>query len=157
MSCVQTCLGVVSAHTLDVVFPACVCMRPRRLRTSMCVHVLLHASTYVYIQLCPRVSMSACECLHLNLRTSVCVQTIKSLDASRCKWISASGHVFCSGTFRMYYKQVMCAQPSYLLYFVQHGMITIRHNRGVAAIADEIREQQQVAMLSTRLYASIST
>ena len=112
---------------------------------------------YVYIRLRPRVSTSACECPCLHLRARVCVQTIKSLDASRRKWISASGRVSCSRTFRMYYKLVMCAQPSYLLYFVQHGMITIRHNRGVAAIADEIREQQQVAMLSTRLYASIST
>jgi len=33
----------------------------------------------------------------------VCVQTIKSPDASRRKWISASGRVFCSRTFGMYY------------------------------------------------------
>jgi len=31
------------------------------------------------------------------------VQTIKSPDASRRKWISASGRVFCSRTFGMYY------------------------------------------------------
>jgi len=31
------------------------------------------------------------------------VQTIKSPDASRHKWISASGRVFCSRTFGMYY------------------------------------------------------
>ena len=54
-------------------------------------------------------SVSTCECLHpcvsVRVHTSafVSVQTIKSPDMSRHKWISASGRVFCSRTFRMYY------------------------------------------------------
>ena len=43
-------------------------------------------------------------CVRLHSSAFVCVQNIKCPDAFRHKWISASGCVFCSRTFRMYYR-----------------------------------------------------
>ena len=100
---------------------SCGCVRPHtgrafvcvRLRASACVCVrCVRASKYIYVCVRVRASASACErlrpraCVCVRVRASafVCVQTIKSPDASRRKWISASGRVFCSRTFGMYYR-----------------------------------------------------
>ena len=48
-------------------------------------------------------------CVHLHSSAFVCVQNIKCPDAFRHKWISASGCVFCSRTFRMYYMCMISA------------------------------------------------
>ena len=101
------------------------CVRPHTGSGFPCVHlrasafVCVRLRTYMYVCVRVRASTSACEhlrprasvCVRVHASAFVCIQTIKSPDASRRKWISASGRVFCSRTFRMYYRlHVMKAQ-----------------------------------------------
>ena len=74
---------------------ACICAR---LRASACVYVSIYTSASACVRLRPPASVR----VRVRASAFVCVQTIKSTDASRHKWISASGRVFCSRTFGMY-------------------------------------------------------
>ena len=67
---------------------------------SACICVHLRASACVCV--CPYAF--ACVCLHSSV--FICIQNIKRLDTFRRKWISASGCIFCSRTFSMYYNSL---------------------------------------------------
>jgi len=68
-------------------------------RTSayICVHLRVSTLVYVHVQVCA-----------LHASAFVVVQKTKCPDASKHKWISASGCIFYSRTFRMHHTLHMC-------------------------------------------------
>ena len=80
---------------------------PIRVRSCMYVCVRTHTCAFVHVRLrtCPYVCVRALASAFVRVRASafVCVHIIKSADASACIISDASGRVFRSRTFEVYY------------------------------------------------------
>ena len=72
-------------------------MRALRMSAYVRVHIRVSTLVYVHVQVCT-----------LYASAFVVVQKIKCSDASKHKWISASGCIFCSRTFGMHHTQYIC-------------------------------------------------
>jgi len=81
-------------------------------------------------------------CVRLHSSAFVCVQNIKRPDAFRRKWISASGCIFCSRIFGMYYRYAReCLSMAYyeMMKFPLFGCEDVyRLSTGMAGIMEGV-------------------
>ena len=120
-TCVRVCSLKSHNTSASVLVRACmsayvhVC-----LRTCMYVCVRAHTCAFVHVRLrpCPYICVRTLASAFVRVRASafVCVHIIKSPDASARIISDASGRVFRSRTFEVYYISLLCSTNVYTLY-----------------------------------------